>query len=69
MTAHAPIQTYASNHMIAELAEPRISANVRRPFPPFGVPDLGARLSRCMLILRHLDVIVGVYGALTTGCV
>ena len=35
--ARAPIQTYASNHMIAELAEPRISANVPRPSPPFGV--------------------------------
>ena len=36
VTARAPIQTYANNHMIAELAEPRISANVPRPFPPFG---------------------------------
>ena len=29
----APIQTYANNHMIAELTEPRISANIPRPFP------------------------------------
>ena len=36
VTAHAPIQTYANNHMIAELAEQRISANVPRSFPPFG---------------------------------
>ena len=36
VTARAPIQTYANNHMIAELAEPRISTNVPRPFPPFG---------------------------------
>ena len=33
VTACAPIQTYASNHMIAELAEPKIGANVPRPFP------------------------------------
>ena len=33
VAAHAPIQIYANNHMIAELAEPRISANVPRPFP------------------------------------
>ena len=31
--SHAPTQTYANNHMIAELAEPRIGANVPRPFP------------------------------------
>ena len=37
MTAYAPIQTYANNHTIAELAEPRISANVPRPFPPLGM--------------------------------
>ena len=37
VTARAPIQNYANNHMIAELAEPRISANVPRPFPPLGV--------------------------------
>ena len=37
VTARAPIQTYANNHVIAELAEPRISANVPRPFPPLGV--------------------------------
>ena len=36
-TRLAPIQTYANNHMIAELAEPRISTNVPRPFPPLGV--------------------------------
>ena len=28
-----PVQTYAKNHMIAELAETRIDANVPRPFP------------------------------------
>ena len=33
VTAHVPIQIYANNHMIAELAEPRIGANVPRPFP------------------------------------
>ena len=33
VTSHAPTQIYASNHMIAELAEPRIVANVPRPFP------------------------------------
>ena len=33
VTAHAPIQTYANNHMIAELAEPRIIAIVPRFFP------------------------------------
>ena len=33
VTARAPIQIYANNHMIAELAEPRIGANVPRPFP------------------------------------
>ena len=31
--AHVPIQTYANNHMIAELAEPRISTIVFKPFP------------------------------------
>ena len=31
--ARAPIQPYANHHMIAELAEPRINANVPRPFP------------------------------------
>jgi hypothetical protein len=30
---HAPIQAYANNHMIAELAEPRIGVNVPRPIP------------------------------------
>ena len=30
VTARAPVQTYANNHMIAELAEPRIGANVPR---------------------------------------
>ena len=35
--ACASIQTYANNHvMITELAEPKISTNVPRPFPPFG---------------------------------
>ena len=33
VTARAPVQTYANNHMIAELAEPRIGTNVPRPFP------------------------------------
>ena len=33
MTARAPIETYANNHMIAELVEPRMGANVPRPFP------------------------------------
>ena len=33
VTARAPIQTYANNHMITELAEPRIDTNVPRPFP------------------------------------
>ena len=33
VTARAPIQIYANSHMIAELAEPRIGANVPRPFP------------------------------------
>ena len=28
-----PIQTYVNDHMIAELAEPRIGTNVPRPFP------------------------------------
>ena len=37
VTAYAPIQTYANNHIIAELAEPRISANVPRPFSSLGV--------------------------------
>ena len=32
----APIQIYANNHMIAELAEPRISTNAPRSIPPFG---------------------------------
>jgi hypothetical protein len=33
VTARAPTQTYANNHMIAELAETKISANILRPFP------------------------------------
>ena len=33
VTARAPVQTSANNHMIAELAEPRIGANVPRPLP------------------------------------
>ena len=33
VTSRAPIETYTNNHMIAELAEPRIGANVPRPFP------------------------------------
>ena len=32
VTACAPIQIYADDHMIAELAEPRIGANIPRPF-------------------------------------
>ena len=49
VTARAPIQTYANNHMIAELAEPRISANVPRPFPPFWGWGLGTRLPHSLL--------------------
>ena len=33
VATRAPIQIYANNHMIADLAEPRIGANVTRPFP------------------------------------
>ena len=33
VTAHMPIQIYANNHVIGELAEPKIGANVPRPFP------------------------------------
>ena len=32
ITAREPIQIYVNSHMIAELAEPRISINVPRPF-------------------------------------
>ena len=44
MTEHAPTQIYANNHMIAELAEPRIGANVPRPFPRVAWWGLGTRL-------------------------
>jgi hypothetical protein len=44
VTARAPIQTNANNHMIAELAEPRISANVPRAFPRVRGWGLGTRL-------------------------
>jgi hypothetical protein len=33
VTTRTPIQTYPNNHMIAKLAEPRISVNISRPFP------------------------------------
>ena len=33
VTAHVPIQIYANNHMIAELAEPSIGTNIPRPLP------------------------------------
>ena len=33
VTTCAPIQTYANNHMIVEVAESRIGASVPRPFP------------------------------------
>ena len=33
MTTRAPTQTYANNHIIADVAEPRIGANVPTPFP------------------------------------
>ena len=44
MTTCVPIQTYANNHMIAELAEPRIGANVPRSFPRACGWGLGTRL-------------------------
>ena len=44
VTSRAPTHTYANNHMIAELAEPRIVANVPRPFPSWGW-GLGTRLA------------------------
>ena len=54
MTARAPIQTYANNHMIAELAEPRISANVPRPFPPFGVGVWGRDYGTTCMYTIHV---------------
>ena len=47
VTTRAPIQTYANNYMIAELAES--SANVPRPFPPLDV-GLGTRLTHQRLL-------------------
>ena len=46
MTTHAPIQTYVNNHMIAGLAEPRISSNVPRPFPRVCMVESGNKISR-----------------------
>ena len=46
VTAHVPIQTYANNHTIAELAESRFGVNVPGPFPSWGW-GLGTRLDTC----------------------
>ena len=46
VTARAPIQIYANSHMIAELAAPRIGANVPRPFPRACVVGSGNETSQ-----------------------
>ena len=51
----APIRTYSNNHMISEVAEPRISTNAPRPFPPFGVGSGGETTTQCQYILTSLE--------------
>ena len=55
VTSRAPIQTYAYyNHMIAELAQPRISANVPRPF----LCMLGGVWDETMCSAKHMENII-----------
>ena len=65
MLQFKPMLIYMHNHMIAELAEPSISANVPRPFSSWRW-DLGTRLSQDsygnLSLLRATVLICGLWG-------